>query len=406
MPTDSQEHSEDEAPAEESLVELASLPAGRDFYAEGDPGDLAAEGEPQHWVDIIGEGEEVSGDRGLSLLVDLVRDGTVDPWDVDLELVADRFMAEIDALTVDDLPRSGRLLFFASVIIRIKAQYLAGRGAELVAPLPSDEDQWDDGDAMDWGWGEDDDDAAAAVLSRRGPGEILLFPKRQIRKQRPITIQDLLEALEASERHERKMEAARAKRAGKKKPVNPFKNVKEAMDTLHQDDLSADIAIAARLVHLAFEAMEAVPLLDLTKELDKVSAFLALLFLAARGEVDLIQDSFYGPVRIKRPPEDREDVAIVPRERYVPKKREKKPKPEEVATAEVAPPGQGTLPLAEGAPPGADQPGGAAVAAVPTEQEVAVPPPEPEDPEAPAELLAARRALSIVSRDPEEGGDS
>lgn len=399
--TDPDEPSEEEdqqlrLPLDTGAVELASLPAGEDFYAEGEVCELAAEGEAQHWVDIIGEGEEVSGDRGLSLLVDLVRDGTVDPWDVDLEVVAERFMAEIDGLTVEDLPRSGRLFFFASVIIRIKAQYLAGRGAELVAPEPSEQDPWDDGDAMDWGWGEDDDEAASA-LSRRGPGEILLLPKRQIRKARPITIQDLLEALESSERHERKMEAARAKRAGKKQPVNPFKSVKEAMDTLHQDDLSADIAAAARLVHAAFLASDAVPLLDLTQELDKVSAFLALLFLAARGEVDLEQDSFYGPVRIRRPPEDRERVTIIPRERFVPKKREKKPEP-----------GEGSAPAGD-----ASAAGGAPHGAAPAPGEVPAPgaevapaPAAPrEEPDAPEELQAARRALYIVSRDPGEGGD-
>lgn len=392
LPTDPDEMHDEDTPGEDAAVELASLPAGEDFYGAGEADELLIEGEPRHWVDIIGDGDEVSGDRGLSLLVDLVREGTVNPWDVDLEVVAERFMAEIEALTVDDLPRSGRLLFFASVIIRIKAQYLAGRGAELIAPEPSEE-AWDDGDGMDWGWGEDgdgDDDEAAGLLTRRGAGEILLFPKRQIRKRRPITITDLLEALEASERHERKMEDARARRAGKKKPVNPFKNVKEAMETLHQDDLTADITTASRLVQAAFEAMETVPLLELTKELDKVSAFLALLFLCARGEVDLEQDTFYGPVRVRPPPEDRERVQIIPRERYVPKKREKKPE------AEGGAPDSPGEPSAEDAPP--------AEALEASEAEASTPAPEPEDPDAPAELLAARRALHIVSRDPDEGG--
>lgn len=362
-----------------------------------DPDQLhLVDGEAPYWTELL-DGQEEQGDRALSLLVDLVRQGNVDPWDVDLEVVAERFMEAVDALGPEDLPKSGRLLFFASVLIRMKAQYLAGRTQDLMAPLPQDEG-WEDGE-IEWGPDGDPEAAEALSLQRRRPGEILFFPRQRIRKRRPITIQDLLEALESSEAHERKMASERQRR-GERKASLPFKSVKEAMEVLHQDDLTGDIAAASRLVRLAFESMEAMPLGELTARhegghapMDEVSAFLAVLFLAARGEVHLEQDSFYGPVRVRRPPEGSAPVRIVPRERFVPVRRKGKAERalEEAALAAEAAAAAGLDPSA--AAPG--DPG--------AHPEVVVEAPPAPGPELPADPVAAAalRALIGLRRAPD-----
>jgi segregation and condensation protein A len=291
-----------------------------------------------YWAEMLEEEAEYRGDRGLSLLVDLVQSGAVDPWDVDLEVVADRFMAAVDALVAADLPRSGRLLFFASVLIRMKAQFLAGRGQDLLGiPEENLEEGWDDG-AIDFGEFEGLDDEDFPRLSRRGPGENLLLPRQRIQKRRPITIQDLLEALESSEEHERKKEQARQRRQGRRANV-PFASVKEAMDTLHKDDLVRDIEQVSGLVTLAFQSLGKIAFSSLIHELDQVSAFLAVLFLAARGDVDLEQEKFYGAIELHRPPPERKATKVVPRERFVPRKRtprKKKATEAEAGEAQVA----------------------------------------------------------------------
>jgi chromatin segregation and condensation protein Rec8/ScpA/Scc1 (kleisin family) len=298
-------------------------------------------------------------------------------------------MQAVDALGPEDLPRSGRLLFFASVLIRMKAQYLAGRTQELLLPPPAEEG-YQDGE-MEWGEGGDPGpwEEEGAGLGARRLGDILLFPRQRIRKRRPITIQDLLEALECSEAHERKMVRERERR-GERKQAMPFKSVKEAMEVLHQDDLTGDIASASRLVRLAFDTMDAVPLDHLAgspgraEGMDQVSAFLALLFLAARGEVDLEQDSFYGPVRVRRPAEGSAPVRVVPRDRFVPVKRKTK---EERAAEEAA------RRAAEGLPPleAPAEPGEAATA-----EPAAAPGPPPTGPEVPADPVAAAALQALM----------
>lgn len=244
------------------------------------------------WLERIAEA--ATGDHALELLVGLLRSGEIDPWDVDIRLVADRFLAAVDALKPEDLPKSGRLLFFASVIIRLKAQVLAGRGSDLLASEGGDDDLIDGSEPIF------DPEGLGAGLRRLEAGEILLMPRDRLRKRRPLTIQDLFDALRMSEAHEQKMLELRAdKRA--RGVVVPFKSVREAMETLHKDDLEGDIKRASKVVQEAFGRGEVLPLGAFGPQLDEVSAFLALLFLEARGEVELTQDEFYGPVMVAPP---------------------------------------------------------------------------------------------------------
>jgi segregation and condensation protein A len=334
-PSDLSEEAEGEDPrppvsARDFYRTAEHLPAEFEPVRELPPERVSTEDDDPYWAELVEQEEWARGDRGLSLLVELVQNGTVDPWDVDLEVVVERYMEAVDALTTKDLPTSGRLLFFASVLIRLKAQFLAGRGQEfLFVPESEEGEDWiDDGYGLDLDYQDMDvGDLEELGLSRRGPGEILVLPRQRIQKRRPITIQDLLDALENSELHERKKEASRDRALGRRAKM-PFQSVKEAMDTLHQDDLVRDIEHASRLVTLAFQSMEKLSFESLKAELDEVSAFLAVLFLAARGEVDLDQDAFYGKIELIRPPPGRAAVKIIPRERFKPRKPKKRAKKE------------------------------------------------------------------------------
>ncbi len=286
-----------------------------------------AEDASLHWSDLVeGRGPR---DRALELLVDMVRGGTVDPWDVDLRLVVDRYLEAIEAMGPGDLPKSGRLLFFASVLVRMKAQLLAGQGASLVAE-PLAEDAGDMG-SEDWLPEEIDDDEASAALfrsPRRGAGEIVLFPRERSVKSRPLTVRDLLDALERAEAHERKMEAERARK--NRKNVVPFKNVREAMATVHQDDFETDVRTAKALLDQALALAGEADLRIFEGSLDRISGYLSLLFLAAKGEVELRQPEFYGEVRIVRGDPAGLAAGAEPRDRYLPVKRPRKAKAAEV----------------------------------------------------------------------------
>ena len=63
----------------------------------------------------------------VELLVQLAEEGEIDPWDVDIVDATDAFL---DRLDETDLRTSGRALFYASVLLRMKSDALLGHGAD------------------------------------------------------------------------------------------------------------------------------------------------------------------------------------------------------------------------------------------------------------------------------------
>lgn len=57
----------------------------------------------------------------IELLVQLAEDDEIDPWDIDIVRVTDKFLERLDQ---SDLRTSGRALFYASVLLRMKSDAL------------------------------------------------------------------------------------------------------------------------------------------------------------------------------------------------------------------------------------------------------------------------------------------
>jgi segregation and condensation protein A len=61
----------------------------------------------------------------VEILVQLAERGEIDPWIIDIVEVTDRFFAELERCRELDLRISGRTLFFAATLLRMKSAYLA-----------------------------------------------------------------------------------------------------------------------------------------------------------------------------------------------------------------------------------------------------------------------------------------
>ncbi|MGM0389292.1 MAG: segregation/condensation protein A, partial [Natrinema limicola] len=75
------------------------------------------DGEPEEG-DERDENEDEETVEPVELLVQLAEDGEIDPWDIDVVRVTDKFLEAIDEV---DLRTSGRALFYASVLLRMKS---------------------------------------------------------------------------------------------------------------------------------------------------------------------------------------------------------------------------------------------------------------------------------------------
>ena len=66
---------------------------------------------------------------GIRVLADMARRGEIDPWDVDIVQVTDRYLAACEALDPKTLADSGSIILCAAILFHLKAKILAEHGS-------------------------------------------------------------------------------------------------------------------------------------------------------------------------------------------------------------------------------------------------------------------------------------
>lgn len=219
-------------------------------------------------------------DPGIELLVTLAKNGEIDPWDIDIVQVTDRYLHALDRLEVRSLEHSGKGLFYACVLLHMKAQILAAAylPPEVVPDFPDGQ--------LDFGMDGDDGDMDWAQVVSTGDG-VLLVPRGRPRS-RPITLDDLIRALKKCDL------AERSRRDAGLPPTPSF-----FVNSTNQDDVARDIEIVRRIMGRLMRGGKPVEFRKLVGDgISAGGAFLALLFMAAREEVNLTQKEFYQDLSI------------------------------------------------------------------------------------------------------------
>ncbi len=237
-------------------------------------------------------------DLGIEILVRLARDGEVDPWDIDVIDVTDRYLQAIAGLEVTDLVASAKLIFYAAVLLHLKAQLLA-RGTIDLSIL-------DDPDAAEL------PDDLAAELEELGPnkprsailrpGERLsLEPRNRLPRTRTVTLGDLITALRTYEdRLNAPPPEVEIDEFGDDLPfVGDELDIGAAcLDSGHREDPDAEREAVEGQLGLPGVPGEIFDFERLSRGLaphgfTRAAVYLALLFLASRGQIDLEQESIY-----------------------------------------------------------------------------------------------------------------
>jgi segregation and condensation protein A len=262
-------------------------------------------------VDLpTGNGGEADSDEvePVEVLVQLAEDGEIDPWDIDIVAVTDAFLDHLDAT---DLRTSGRALFYASVLLRMKSDALLDDGIdEEPAPEPW-EVAMEGGDpaALD---GHDPIDALDAELDRR--------LERKHARGSPETLSDLVRELRDAERNSwwkesRSYDTSASPqgydrgtqtldyRAADDRRANGEPTEHDVTGTAHAEDIETTIDSVQEAVRTHYDAGRAEVLFAEIRGAggEPVDTFLALLFLSHRGEIRLRQDDLFGDLWIRDP---------------------------------------------------------------------------------------------------------
>ncbi|MEZ3143598.1 segregation/condensation protein A [Halobaculum sp. MBLA0143] len=246
----------------------------------------------------------------VEVLVQLAKRGEIDPWDTDIVAVTDAFLAELEER---DLRTSGRALFYASVLLRMKSDAML----EPDEPESEEPEPWEtafrDGagpEAVD----DDDDfdpvDALEAEMDRR--------LERRSTRGSPETLDELVRELREAERGSRWKESREYDTSGETEPSGtqtlqyrggsdsrpePEPGEGDVTETTHEEDIETVIGeVRTALTRQYDNGRREVLFREVrTAGGSPVQTYLALLFLAHRGEVRLRQDDLFGDLWVQDP---------------------------------------------------------------------------------------------------------
>ncbi len=215
-----------------------------------------------------GAAQEDFDERSIDILVSLAKNGDIDPWDIDIVDVTDRFLARVAELEKLDLRISSRTLLFASMLLRMKSDALEESEPEDLY----EEDQ-----------GEDDLQACFPALK----------PKVRRHAKRRVTLSELIQEL--------KKATKRKERSDVRRFVQLQAHDFDALAVAHSEDIETHVKQMKCELKRRFASRDQVLfselIVDNTVEAI-VETYIPLLFMATRRQIKLEQKELFGDLSI------------------------------------------------------------------------------------------------------------
>jgi segregation and condensation protein A len=212
--------------------------------------------------------QEDFDERSIDILVSLAKSGEIDPWDIDIVDVTDRFLARVAELEKLDLRVSSRTLLFASMLLRMKSDAL-----EESEP----EDLYEDEPI------EDELQACFPAL------------KSKVRRhaKRRVTLSELIQELKKATKRKERSDVRRSMQL----QVQEF----DAVGVAHSEDIERQVKHMKRELKRRFALRDQVLfselIVDNTVEAI-VETYIPLLFMATRRQIQLEQKELFGDLSI------------------------------------------------------------------------------------------------------------
>ena len=229
-----------------------------------------------------GENEEP-----IAILVKMVKQGTLDPWNIDIADLTEKFLAELEERREMNLRVSGLTIFYLSVLLRMKSEIL-----DEPESIP------DDGIDEEYYEEEGGDEYQGRALT---PVELLdreidrRLKRKEVRK-RNTNLYELIKQLRQAEKSERRR-IRRQKLIDSDDELFAEPDTEEVVSIAHDEDYER---LAREIYEFVSRSSEAH---DVGVSLDEICAafhwpkylvYLPCLFLVQNGLVDIEQEIIFG----------------------------------------------------------------------------------------------------------------
>ncbi len=253
--------------------------------------------------------------EAIANLINLAEKGEIDPWDVPVITIVDRFLAELGLAGETetpqqeaDLPRSGQAFLWASMLVLFKADSLHLLQEEL---LETEEEEFFEAEEY------------IETERRSLPANLEEHIRRRSSIQpvgkRRVTLQELIEQLEhiAAE-----IEAAATDTSPRRSKRSRSAAIKAIAQLAHNENLTELAAQLENFLYLnlaqlasgqdyvdwenllqKWHTADVAKILDRdhdsNSDLDRAGVFWALLLLSAQSKVELVQEEFYQDLSVR-----------------------------------------------------------------------------------------------------------
>ena len=148
-------------------------------------------------------GDALREEPSLEILVEMAQNSEIDPWDVDLEIVTEKFLNKITDSITNNLKEAGKIIFFASTLLRMKSDILSMKASQA---LMVGQDDLDDDMLLEEELASFDTREVKLTELDRAIIRKSVSKKKRYRK---ISLDDLLTALKDAQQEEEKRENKR-----------------------------------------------------------------------------------------------------------------------------------------------------------------------------------------------------
>ncbi len=232
----------------------------------------------------------------ISILVDLAKDGKIDPWNIDILDIYDKYLAKLSELEAkNNLKYAGRASLFASILLKIKSNILEGIELSDFEPVEEEfiEDFEDDFEPEQLRISSNNVISFNEVLQRR--------TSTRLNRNRNVTLKDLIRHVKFYEELEQKRSIQNSIERQKRRVKNYSKLTAHDIKNLaHEEYIEQVVQKMDENLALILKGDKKIEINELTVlGFDRSSAYIALLFLALRKNYELLQDEFYSDLFVQ-----------------------------------------------------------------------------------------------------------
>lgn len=220
--------------------------------------------------------KEQKREQPIEIILELVEEKEVDPWDLDIIEVADKFLKKIEIMEKKDLEVTAKTLYCASILLRKKSDSLINEDEEEERER---ENEWE-----------------PAIYTPKTQEPPTLEPPARRESKRTATIVELMDELEKALKQEEKKDKKRRLKSKKEK-----EDKEKVKNLAHEERIEEEIERTQEKLKKNFEKTKKMEFSDLIKIKTRskiIDKFISILFLANRDKIKLRQKEPYGEIYI------------------------------------------------------------------------------------------------------------